>query len=99
MLHFSETTGFDLYLHYDVMTPTAAAVEIPVVLSISSLSCGGRLTPLCRRLQSHAGVDRPAGRLVVDVPVGERLGPDSDVRALGRGGVPERVCEGGWSEE
>ncbi|OAO13468.1 serine protease family S08A [Blastocystis sp. ATCC 50177/Nand II] len=33
VLHFSETTGFDLYLHYDVMTPTAAAVEIPVVLS------------------------------------------------------------------
>ena len=99
MLHFSETTGFDLYLHYDVMTPTAAAVEIPVVLNISSLSCGGRLTPLCRRLQGHAGVDGPPGRLVVDVPAGERLGPDGDVRALERGGVPERVCEGGWSEE
>ena len=35
VLHFNETTDFDLYLHYDVFNTTTTEVLIPVYLHIS----------------------------------------------------------------
>lgn len=99
VLHFPETTDFDLYLQYDEMTTTAPTVEIPVVVNISLISRDGCLTPLCRCLQSHTGVDGSARVILIHVPAGERLGLVGDLRALGGGGVPERVWEGERSDD
>ena len=35
VLHFNETTDFDLYLHYDMFNTTTTEVLIPVYLHIS----------------------------------------------------------------